>query len=165
VTSNAGGYYLEGRLLPGRYELKAELAGFKTQVVSPVVVGVDAQTKIDPVLEPGEMAETITVSATSGQLLKTDRADAATTFEAAQVTDLPVLDRNLTGFLLLTPGAQELPWQHASAENPQGSVQVMVNGQHFSGTGYQLDGTENRDPILGIAVINPAPESVAQLNV
>ena len=31
----------------------------------------------------------------------------------------------------------------------------MVNGQHFSGTGYQLDGTDNRDPILGIIVINP----------
>ena len=46
-------------------------------------------------------------------------------------------------------------WQHAASENPQGSTQTMVNGQHFSGTGYQLDGTENRDPILGIIVINP----------
>jgi hypothetical protein len=38
----------------------------------------------------------------------------------------------------------------------------MVNGQHFSGTGYQLDGTENRDPILGIIVINPNLESIAE---
>ena len=51
--------------------------------------------------------------------------------------------------------AAALQWQHAASENPQGSTQTMVNGQHFSGTGYQLDGTENRDPILGIIVINP----------
>src|SRR5262249_14832160 len=165
VTSNASGYYLKDRLVPGRYELKAELAGFKTQVVVPVVVLVDTQTKVDPVLEPGEITEAVTVSATSGQLLKTDRADVATSFEATQVTDLPVRDRNLTRFLLLTPGAQELPWQHASAENPQGSVQTVVNGQHFSGTGYQLDGPENRDPILGIIVINPTLESVGEFKV
>lgn len=165
VSSNAAGYYLKDRLLPGLYELKTELKGFKTQVVAPVVVGVDAQTKVDPVLQPGEVTEEYTVTATSGQLLKTDRADVATSFEASQVTDLPVLGRNLTRFLLLTPGAQELPWQHASAENPQGSVQIMVNGQHFSGTGYQLDGTENRDPILGIIVINPTLESVGELKV
>lgn len=165
VTSNASGYYLKDRLLPGRYELKAELTGFKTRVVAPIVVRVDAQTRVDPVLEPGEVTEWVTVNATSGQLLKTDRADVATSFGARQVRDLPVFDRNLTRFLLLTPGAQELPWQHASAENPQRSVQTMVNGQHFSGTGYQLDGTDNRDPMLGIIVINPTLESVSELKV
>ena len=95
VTSNASGYYLKDRLLPGRYELKAELTGFKTQVVAPVVVGVDAQTKVDPVLEPGEVTEAVTVTATGGQLLKTDRADVATSFEAEQVTDLPVVRAEL----------------------------------------------------------------------
>ena len=129
------------------------------------MVGVDTQTKVDPVLEPGELTETVTVTGTGGQLLKTDRADVATSFEARQVTDLPVLGRNLTRFLLLTPGAQELPWQHSSDENPQGSVQTMVSGQHFGGTGYQLDGTENRDPILGIIVINPTLESVGEFKV
>ena len=38
----------------------------------------------------------------------------------------------------------------------------MVNGQHFSGTGYQLDGTENRDPILGIIVINPNLDAIGE---
>ena len=38
----------------------------------------------------------------------------------------------------------------------------MVNGQNFSGTGYQLDGTENRDPILGIIVINPNLEAIGE---
>src|SRR4029453_2366234 len=86
-------------------------------------------------------------------------------FEARQVTDLPVLERNFTRFVLLTPGAQTLPWQHGSAENPQGSVQTMLNGQHFGTIGYQLDGTENRDPILGIIVINPNLEAIGEANI
>ena len=89
----------------------------------------------------------------------------STSFDTRQLTDLPVLDRNFTKFILLTPGTQQLGWQHAASENPQGSTQTMVNGQHFSGTGYQLDGTENRDPILGIIVVNPTLESIAETKI
>ena len=89
----------------------------------------------------------------------------STTFETGQITSLPILDRNATKFLLLTPGTQQLGWQHAASENPQGSVQIQVNGQHFSGTDYQLDGTQNRDPILGIIVINPTFESMQEMKI
>jgi len=87
------------------------------------------------------MTEAVEVTATEGQLLKTDRADVATVFEARQITDLPVIDRNFTKFILLTPGTQQQSWGHAASENPQGSAQTQVNGQTFAGTGYQLDGT------------------------
>ncbi len=162
VVTNASGYYEKLRLLPGAYEVKAELSGFKAKVVSAVAVGVDSQTKVDLALELGDMTEVVTVASVESQLLKTDRADVATTFETKQVTELPVLDRNFTKFVLMTPGTQRLSWNHASSENPQGSIQTMVNGQHFSGTGFQLDGTENRDPILGIIVINPTLESIGE---
>jgi hypothetical protein len=33
--------------------------------------------------------------------------------------ELPVLDRNFTKFLLLTPGTQEQTWNHAASENPR----------------------------------------------
>ena len=114
--------------------------------------------------ELGQLTETVEVTGGS-PLLKTDRADVATTFDERQLTDLPVLDRNFTKFILLTPGTQQLGWQHAASENPQGSTQIQVNGQHFSGTGYQLDGTENRDPILGIIVINPNLESIGETKI
>jgi hypothetical protein len=162
VVSNASGNYTKEHLLPGVYEVKAELTGFKSAVVSRAKVSVDTQTNIDMALELGDLSEAVTVTAAEGQLLKTDRADVATTFEAKQLTELPVLDRNFTKFVLLTPGTQRLSWNHATSENPQGSIQTMVNGQHFSGTGFQLDGTENRDPILGIIVINPTLESIGE---
>jgi len=162
VVTNEKGQYIKDRLLPGIYAAKAEVSGFKSAVVSSARVSVDTQTKVDFKLELGDLTEAVTVTAAQGQLLKTDRADVAVTFESRQITELPIIDRNFTRFVLLTPGTQRLNWNHATSENPQGSLQTMVNGQHFSGTGFQLDGTENRDPILGIIVINPTLESIAE---
>ncbi|HZE69696.1 MAG TPA: TonB-dependent receptor [Pyrinomonadaceae bacterium] len=165
VKTNDSGLYVKDRLLPGNYKVTIEKSGYKQGLVTSVVVNVDAQAKTDVTLQAGQVSETVTITAAEGQDLKTDRADVATTFETRQITDLPIVDRNFTKFILLTPGTQQLQWQHAASENPQGSTQIMVNGQHFSGTGYQLDGTENRDPILGIIVINPNFEAVGETKI
>lgn len=165
VQTNDSGLYVKERLLPGKYEVKIAATNFKETLIPEVTVNVDTQTKADVTLQAGQIAETVTVSAAEGQLLKTDRADVATTFNARQVTELPILDRNFTKLILLTPGATQQQWQHAASENPQGSTQTLVNGQSFSGTGYQLDGTENRDPILGIIVINPNFEAVGETKI
>ena len=164
VTTNSDGFYQKDRLLPGVYSVKVEQQNFKSGVVNDVVVNLDAQSKIDVQLETGQVSEVVTIESDS-QLLKTDRADVATTFSSRQVTELPILDRNFTKLILLTPGTQQQLWSHAASENPQGSTQTIVNGQTFSGTGFQLDGTDNRDVILGIIVINPTFDSVGETKI
>ena len=164
ARTNSDGNFNQTRLAPGMYRIRVEAPGFKIAVVDEVVVNVDTVSPANIQLQAGAVSEEVTITA-EAPLLKTDRADVATTFETRQVTDLPILDRNFTKFILLTPGTQQLQWQHAASENPQGSTQIMVNGQHFSGTGYQLDGTENRDPILGIIVINPNFEAVGETKI
>jgi carboxypeptidase family protein/TonB-dependent receptor-like protein len=164
IKSNESGNFNQTRLIPGTYRIKIEASGFKSAVVEPVVVNVDRASESNIRLQAGQVSEEITITA-AAPVLKTDRADVAVTFETKQVTDLPMLDRNFTKFILLTPGTQQLGFQHASSENPQGSTQIMVNGQHFSGTGYQLDGTENRDPILGIIVVNPNFEAIGETKI
>ena len=81
------------------------------------------------------------------------------------MVELPLFDRNFTELQVATPGAKRLDWQHALSENPQGSIQIVINGQHFGGTSFVLDGTDNRDPILGIIVINPTLESVSETKI
>src|SRR5215471_3713123 len=162
--TNSSGNYEQIHLVPGSYRLRVEKSGFQTYVQDNVEVNVDAITRVDATLRIG--AETQTVEVTGqAPVLKTDRTDVSTTFTEKEVEDLPVFNRNFTSFELLTPGTQLLGWQHASSENPQGSRQIMVNGQHFSGTSFQLDGTDNRDPILGIIVVNPNLDSVEEAKV
>ena len=163
TETNSSGNYNVTRLIPGTYRVRIEAQGFKVAVIE-ITVNVDRASETNVALQTGAVSEEVTISA-EAPLLKTDRADVAVTFESRQVTDLPILDRNFTKFILLTPGTQQLQWQHAASENPQGSTQIMVNGQHFSGTGYQLDGTENRDPILGIIVINPNFEAIGETKI
>jgi outer membrane receptor protein involved in Fe transport len=164
VTTNSDGYYQKDRLIPGLYSIKVSKEGFKAAVSNDVGVSVDTQTKNDIKLEIGQLSEVVIVEA-DAQLLKTDRADVATTFSTREITDLPILDRNFTKLILLTPGTVQQQWGHAASENPQGSTQTSVNGQTFSGTGFQLDGTDNRDPILGIIVINPNFEAIGETKI
>jgi hypothetical protein len=164
VVADSDGFYQKERLQPGLYTVKAEKTGYKSGLTNDVTVNVDTQTKVNISLQPGEVSEVVTVEI-AGELLKTDRADVATTFSERQVAELPILDRNFTKLILLTPGTQQQLWSHAASENPQGSTQTIVNGQTFSGTGFQLDGTDNRDVILGIIVINPTFDSVGETKI
>ncbi len=160
VTTNLAGNYTVTRLIPGLYNIRAEAAGFKAHEVTDLEVFADVSNHVDMELQVGTVAETVTVTSEDIPLLKTDRADVALVLTDKMLRQLPAFDRNFTNFTLLMPGTARLGWQHASSENPQGSNQTMVNGQHFSGTSFQLDGTDNRDPILGIIIINPTLESV-----
>lgn len=163
TKTNESGNYTVTHLIPGRYSVKIEAQNYKA-AAQEVEVRADVGARTDIALQVGSVSESVTVSAQTEQLtLKTDRSDVATSFNTRQITELPILDRNFTKFLLQTPGTQQLTiFQHASSENPQGSVQITVNGQHFSGTSFQLDGTDNQDPILGIIVINPTLESTTE---
>ena len=164
AKTNDSGFYEVTHLIPGTYQVKIEQQGYKT-AVQEVVVKADVVANADVRLEVGALAETVTITSVDLSL-KTDKSDVATTFNQRQVQELPTFDRNFTRFVLLSPGTQQLPgWNHAASENPQGSLQTFVNGQHFSGTSFQLDGTDNRDPILGIIVVNPTLESVTETKI
>jgi len=165
ATTNADGNYSITHLIPDVYSVRAEAAGFKSFQASNVVVNVDTAARVDGQFQVGGAQETVEVTAETPQL-KTDRADVATTFNEKLVEDLPIYNRNFTTFQLLSPGTQRLNgWNHAASENPQGSQQILTNGQHFAGTAFELDGTDNQDPILGIIVINPNLDSINEVKI
>ena len=165
VTSNASGDYSVAHLIPDVYDLKVEAPGFKTFQAKSIQVLADTSPRIDPTMDVGGASETVQVNADQEPILKTDRADVATVFDQHEVANLPVGDQNFTNLQLLVPGAQKLGWSHAASENPQASQQIMVNGQAFAGTAFELDGTDNQDPILGIIVINPTMDAVTETKI
>ena len=165
ATSNGSGEFTVDHLIPDSYTVKITMAGFKTYQATSLPVSADDSRKIDAVLQTGGSGETITVSADSIPLLKTDRADVAVNFSAQEVEELPIPDHNFTNLQLLLPGAVQLGWAHAASENPQGSKQIQVDGQAFGGVNYTLDGTDNEDAILGIIVVNPNSESMSEVKI
>jgi hypothetical protein len=162
TTTNESGNYSVTHLIPDTYKVHIESTGFQATEIANVVLNADSAATVNAQLVVGAVTQTVEVTGDIPQL-QTDRADVAVQFSQTYVEDLPVLNRNFTSFELLTPGTQKLPgFNHAATENPQGSGQIEVNGQHFSGVGYQLDGTDNQDPILGIIVVNPNLDAITE---
>lgn len=164
-VSNDSGNYAVTHLIPDVYTVRIEGTGFKTIEFKGVIVSADTGSRLDGQFQLGGASETVEVTSEAPQL-KTDRADVAIELSAQQVNELPVINRNFQSMILLTPGTQTLTgWSHAATENPQGSKQIFVDGQHFSGTGYGLDGTDNQDPILGIIIVNPSLDTVTETKI
>src|SRR5216683_2663794 len=164
TTTNESGNYTVTHLIPGDYKIVIEAPGFKSNDIPSVQISADTSAHIDAQLQVGAVTQTVEVTGELPQL-KTDRADVAIEFNERYVEDLPILNRNFTTFELLSPGTEKLAWTHAATENPQASQQIMVNGQHFSGTAFELDGTDNQDPILGIIVVNPNLDAIQEAKV
>jgi len=165
TTTNESGNYTVTHLIPDAYNVRIEASGFKVFEVKNIQVSADASARQDAALTVGDVTQTVEVSGEVEQL-KTDRADVSIEFNSKYVEDLPILNRNFTNFELLSPGTQKIVgWSHAATENPQGAQQIFVNGQHFSGTSFQLDGTDNQDPILGIIVVNPNLDAIQETKI
>jgi len=162
TTTNESGNYIQTHLDPGTYRVEIVAPGFQRTVFESVTVSVDRSTPVDAQMVVGQVSEQVTVSSLAAALV-TDRAEVSVTLQQKQVQDLPILNRNLTALQLLLPGAQRSPWQHATSENPQGGIQIHNNGQEFGSTNFMIDGMDNNDPVLGIIVVNPSVESVAEL--
>jgi len=162
TQSNSSGEFRVDHLIPDVYDVGVTASGFQGFSQKGIQLFADTSVKVEAVLKVGASDVTVEVSADAVPQLKTDRADVSTNFGSREIQDLPIPGRNFTGLQLLLPGAQELGWSHAASENPQGSKQIMVDGQAFAGTAFELDGTDNQDPILGIIVVNPNFDSLSE---
>ena len=164
ATTTAVGEYSVEHLIPDTYDVAVAAPGFRGVENRGIRVSADTSMKVDLKLDVGSASETVTVTSEAPQL-KTDRADVALVLNEKTVSDLPNAGRNFASLQLLIPGTQVMGWSQNAAENPQGSPTVQINGQHFSGVAYELDGAANQDPILGQIVINPPLDSVTEAKI
>jgi Carboxypeptidase regulatory-like domain/TonB dependent receptor len=164
TQSSASGDFRVQHLIPDTYRVDVEGAGFAKSSADNVVVYADTSPKVDIQLSVAGASNTVTVNS-AAPLLQTDRAEVSTILNARAVENLPNFNRNFTAFELLTPGTSYIGWNVGEANNPQRSQQIEVNGQLPFATGYELDGTDNQDPIIGVAVINPDLDATSEMKV
>jgi hypothetical protein len=164
VQSDANGDYRVQHLIPDTYDVTAEASGFGKVTTQSVVVYADTAPKVDISLSVGSTSNTVDVSA-AAPLLETEHTDVNVILNERAIETLPNLNRNMTAFELLTPGTTYIGWGVDESQNPQRSQQIEVDGQLPFATGYELDGTDNQDPVIGIAVINPNLDAVSEMKV
>lgn len=143
TVSGSDGSFIASGLVPGTYELIAELAGFKKFQRRELILEVGKTTTIDVNMEVGGVEETVTVSIES-PLVDVTSKEIGGNITSETLAQLPSVNGNFIGFIGLLPGIVPT----ISTES-FGSDSVSVNGQDPRNNNYTVDGGNNNDDVIG----------------
>jgi hypothetical protein len=163
-TNDSGNYGFQN-LPPGTYSVLAELSGFKRAERPSVDVLVDTTQRVDLQLQPGNINETISVTA-EVPMLQTERADTGRTIETAQLANLPIGgSHNFQSLSILVPGAAKPESQHSAFFNPQVSLATRFNGISRLGNNLELEGVDDNERTGLLQVLIPPQEAIQSVDV
>ncbi|MGZ4865974.1 MAG: carboxypeptidase-like regulatory domain-containing protein, partial [Candidatus Angelobacter sp.] len=103
-TNDAGEYKFES-LTAGRYSLKATAPGFSTVEAKDVELLVGRTSTQNFTLAPGAVSETVEVTS-SAPLLDQTKTDVSMNITPEQITDLPLIGRDIADLAYLSPGVK-----------------------------------------------------------
>lgn len=168
VTTDAAGHYFVSDLNPAEYSFTVSFKGFKTYVVSSVILHTGEHATLDGTLEVGESNQEVTVGA-AAPLVTTTSAEVSQLVAPSQVAELPLNGRNFWELTQLTPGATFIPRaqtsQYNGSEIRARNVNVTVNGQGYIFTGWSLNGANVTNFELGGTLIVPNVDAIQEFNV
>ena len=153
TSSDSQGNYTFPELPLGKYDVTATKSGFRTQVLKGVSVGVTISQRADIRLTPGQVDQTVDVTAEL-PLVETTGNTIGGTIEAQRVEQLPLNGRDFLKLMTLVPGANADP---SSVNDAPGSFGIFsINGNRGRANNYLLDGTDMNDGFRNDPAINEA---------
>ncbi len=163
ATTNGDGIFVFPYVAPADYELSILKEGFRTSTAR-VTVEVAQQVNLNLSLELGKVTETVTVIE-SAISINTTNGEVAHEITGRQLHELPLLNQNTYGLMLLTPGASDTG--SVTGDTRGGSVMaggggVAVGGARTSSINFMLDGTENNDTFIAGAAQDIPLDSVQE---
>ena len=145
VPSDEDGFFTVTNLPVGNYNVEVEKTGFKKAVHSGVSVVADARLTIDVTLEPGQITETVQVTASVGETVNTTSGEVARLVDQRQVQDLALNGRNYIQLVTLVPGAAILDEDQLALTTSLSISQAAVNGNRPNYNSLTVDGGFNMD--------------------
>ena len=143
AVSNPDGTYFISGIVPGQYEISAELQGFKKYLRRDVRLEIGKTASVDVQLEIGELTEVIQVKAES-RIVDVTSKEIGGSLTGQELTGIPSVNRNFVGAIGLLPGI--IP---SISTESFGSDSITVNGQDPRNNNYMLDGANNNDDVIG----------------
>jgi len=143
ATTEADGTYRVTALPPGRYEIRVERDGFRSEVFKGVELTLNRTLTFDVELQVGSVTESVEVNSAI-PLVDTTISSTGTTIVPQQIEDMPINGRNYLDLLQLVPGVA-LNRQ----SDPAGDNATPILGERGGNTLYLIDGLPNRDNFNG----------------
>ena len=170
ATTDASGSYTFSLLPPGNYSVKFSASGFKTSQVASVTVNVTETPVLNRSLAVGSQSEQITVSSTQANI-QTQNATNGGLVGSQEVNELPLVTRNYTQIVDLSPGVVTNVSNAAAVGN--GTQDVSANGSKANQNNYSMDGASIVNYASGTAgqtgsypgIAIPNPDTIQEFKV
>src|SRR5204862_2795300 len=104
AVSNETGSWILSNIAVSPYRIEATLPGFRTFVQTGIVLQVNSDVVINPVLEVGQVAETVEVQANATQV-ETRSTAVGQVIENQRILELPLNGRQVTDLITLAGAA------------------------------------------------------------
>jgi outer membrane receptor protein involved in Fe transport len=168
VTTNEVGNYNVPFLNPGRYNLTAQLEGFKIASRSGIIVQVGDVVRANFTMEVGAVTETIEVTG-GAPLLQTESTALGTVIDQQRIVDLPLNGRNFLQLVRLSSNVSAEMGSGGQANSRQGGERanqaISISGQRQQYNQFTLDGVENTDPNFNTFVVRPSVDALQEFKV
>ena len=143
TVSGSDGSFIASGLVPGTYQIVAELQGFKKFDRKDLILEVGKTASVDVKLEVGGIEQTVNVTAES-PLVDVTSKEIGGNITSETLTSMPSVNGNFIGFIGLLPGI--VP---SISTESFGSDSISVNGQDPRNNNYTVDGGNNNDDVIG----------------
>ena len=149
VTNMDGRYSIQGMRPGGPYVLEVTYVGYKNKQVKGISLSLGQNTVLNETLaEDAAQLEDVVVVANRNNNMRTDRAGATTSINAAQIEAVPTVSRSMNDLLKLTPQGANVGSGFSVGGGNYRQSYVTVDGAAFNnafGIGGNLPG--NGSPI------------------
>src|SRR6185437_7328741 len=138
----------------GTYSVRVTMASFQVSVTSGVRLVVASQKRVDVVLKPGALTQTVEVSASEQPQVDTTSNVLGGVLTLREIQNLPLDGRDYQKAIYLTPGVAGSPDQISDSPGSYGVF--SVNGARGRSNNFLLDGTDMNDGYRNDPAINEA---------
>src|SRR6266852_2188424 len=165
VQSNGEGAYRLEFLPVGSYKLEVSASGFKAYTRTGIELTVAQIAQADVMMQIGKTGETVEVT-DALPLINVTNPEIGRTVQNQEISQLPLVNRNVYTLLTLTPGVQRVAIDDVVLGFPE--QRTLINGGVDGGAGsvnYYLDGGSNMTGLRNTGNNLPNPDAIQEFRV
>jgi Carboxypeptidase regulatory-like domain len=165
TKTTQGGVFNFNSLPIGTYELKAESAGFDSEVLPPITIVLNQRARLEFKMKVGAVTNTVQVSSEAPQL-QADTTQVSTLIDAHTIVGIPLATRNYVELTLLAPGS--VTTDNASFNNGDNTAnggRPLIDGHREQSDNFILDGMDNNQTSENQLGYTPSPDAIQEFNV
>ena len=163
TETTSSGDYTVPYLQPGTYRVAVQASGFQKSITDSVILVVAQQARVNVVMKPGAVSESVEVQA-SAVSLDTDTAAVSQIVTQKQVDQLPLNGRNFVNLLFIGAGAVQTNGEQGQMRQGEGNA-ISINGGRPTSNNYTLDGLINTDTALNTPAVILSQDAIQEFKI